>query len=128
MIIHGLYILVIKFTGNINSLSLSLTLDSRALLFSRACLKKRLPKGRESYDVSRVGAMIPSATNKISSKKREKISPGAEGALSLAVVGTRPLQSCFSIITMKFLFVIIFRQNISISLFIVMLSRNNVKR
>ena len=62
------------------------TLDSRALLFSRACLKKRLPKGRENYDVRRVGARIPrkivvllSATNKNSSKKREKISPGAEG-------------------------------------------------
>ena len=38
---------------------LSHTLDSRALLFSRACLKKRPPKGRENYDVRRVGARIP---------------------------------------------------------------------
>ena len=51
------------------------TLDSRALLFSRAFLKKWPPKGRENYHVRRVGARIPrkivllSATNKISSKK-----------------------------------------------------------
>ena len=35
------------------------TLDSRALLFSRAYLKKRPPKGRKNYDVRRVGVRIP---------------------------------------------------------------------
>ena len=56
------------------------TLDSRALLFLRAYLKKRPPKGRKNYDVRRVGARIPRkivATKKILSKKREKIIPGA---------------------------------------------------
>ena len=89
-------ILVIIFSFHRNILFLKflflsqiVTLDSRALLFSRACfLKKGLPKGREKYDVGMVGARIPRKivvtferdTNKISSKKREKISPGAEGA------------------------------------------------